>query len=190
MPRVKAFNEDEALGKALELFWEKGYEATSLSHLTNHLGIGKGSFYDTFGSKRELFTRAIARYRAFGLSTLDTILAEKEDVMEGIRYFLKTHTSMMMADESAKGCFIANSTTELSDDEEMQAFLEEHNRLMKARLEAYLRKGPFKKESDTVADMILQQATGISVLSKIIKDEARFNASNELLLELLAKRIG
>ena len=44
MPRVKSFDKEEALGKALNLFWEKGYEATSLTDLTTHLGIEKGRF--------------------------------------------------------------------------------------------------------------------------------------------------
>ena len=56
MPRVKTFDQKEALGKAMELFWEKGYEATSLSDLTTRLNIGKGSFYNTFGSKRQLYS--------------------------------------------------------------------------------------------------------------------------------------
>ncbi len=49
------FDEEKALGKALDLFWEKGYRATSLNDLTIRLSIGKGSFYDTFGSKKQLF---------------------------------------------------------------------------------------------------------------------------------------
>jgi TetR/AcrR family transcriptional repressor of nem operon len=48
---MKKFSEEQALGQALELFWKKGYEATSLNDLTSKLNIGKGSFYDTFGSK-------------------------------------------------------------------------------------------------------------------------------------------
>ena len=44
MPRVKLFDESKAMAKALDLFWEKGYGATSLNDLTTHLSIGKGSF--------------------------------------------------------------------------------------------------------------------------------------------------
>ena len=57
MPRVKMFNEQEALEKAMLLFWEKGYTATSLNDLTQSMGISKGSFYDTFHGKHDLFEK-------------------------------------------------------------------------------------------------------------------------------------
>jgi TetR/AcrR family transcriptional repressor of nem operon len=62
MPRYQEFNTQEALGKALQVFWSKGYKGASLSDLLDEMGIGKGSFYATFGSKRELFLSALKRY--------------------------------------------------------------------------------------------------------------------------------
>ena len=49
------FNEDEVLIKAMELFWNKGYHATSIQDLVSNLGINRASLYDTFGGKKELF---------------------------------------------------------------------------------------------------------------------------------------
>ncbi len=186
MPRVKLFSEEETLTKALELFWQKGYEATSLSDLTNRLGIGKGSFYDTFGSKKELFNRSLELYRQNGFDTLEAILAEKSNPVEGIRYFLNKHTELMLSDPSFKGCFIANSTTELSDDALIQEYLNEHNQIIRAKLVDYLKKGNFSLDLDTLADTILTQLTGISVMSRIIKDKNRFKKSNELFMRLIA----
>ena len=51
MPRVKLFDENEILKKSMELFWKKGYSATSVQDMVNHLGINRGSMYDTFGDK-------------------------------------------------------------------------------------------------------------------------------------------
>jgi AcrR family transcriptional regulator len=60
--RPLTFNQDEALDKALKVFWSRGYEGTSMSELTEVLGINKPSIYAAFGNKEELFRKALARY--------------------------------------------------------------------------------------------------------------------------------
>jgi len=185
MPRVKKFDQEKVFEKALHLFWEKGYEATSLSDLTDQLGIGKGSFYDTFGSKKQLFDNCLSAYRMKGYEALDSFLAKKTNPIEGIAYFLDKHTEMMFADTEAKGCFIANSTVELSDDSAMQFFLKEHFQVMKSKLVEYLDTGSFKNDVDALAESILLHVTGISVLSKVNKDRSVFDKSNALFMQLI-----
>ncbi|MEM8832090.1 MAG: TetR/AcrR family transcriptional regulator [Cyanobacteria bacterium P01_G01_bin.19] len=55
MPGVKQFDRAEVLAKAMEVFWRKGYEATSIQDLLDAMGIGRGSLYSTFGDKEQLF---------------------------------------------------------------------------------------------------------------------------------------
>src|SRR6202022_4831133 len=62
--RPRAFDADEALDRALDVFWRQGYEGTTLSDLTAALGINRPSLYAAFGSKEELFRRALERYVA------------------------------------------------------------------------------------------------------------------------------
>ena len=62
MGRQKEFDQEEALIKARNLFWDKGYEKTSLNDLLDVMGIHKKSFYDTFGSKKEIFIDALKNY--------------------------------------------------------------------------------------------------------------------------------
>ena len=62
MARCQEFNTQEALGKALHVFWRKGYKGASMNDLLDAMGIGKGSFYATFGNKRELFLTTLKRY--------------------------------------------------------------------------------------------------------------------------------
>jgi TetR/AcrR family transcriptional regulator, transcriptional repressor for nem operon len=64
MARPKEFDREEVLGKAMQLLWEKGIEATSIKDLVEHMGIGRGSMYDTFGSKEELIVEAMDCYVA------------------------------------------------------------------------------------------------------------------------------
>ena len=59
----KQFDPEEALGKAMELFWAKGYASTGLAELLEVMGIGRKSMYDTFGNKRQLYLKAYGRHR-------------------------------------------------------------------------------------------------------------------------------
>ena len=62
MARHKEFDREEVLMKAMDVFWEKGYESASMQDLVGAMGIGRASLYDTFGSKHALFTEAMDRY--------------------------------------------------------------------------------------------------------------------------------
>lgn len=62
MPRNQEFNTQDVLDRSIQVFWHKGFKAASLQDLLSEMGIGKGSFYATFGSKRELFLAALKRY--------------------------------------------------------------------------------------------------------------------------------
>ena len=64
MARPKEFDRTQALDKAMHLFWQQGYEATSMQDLCNHMGINRGSLYDTYGNKHSLFLEGIQRYIA------------------------------------------------------------------------------------------------------------------------------
>ena len=64
MARPREFDVDEALQAATEVFWDRGFEATSLADLMEATGLHKGSIYKAFGSKHEFFTRALTQYYA------------------------------------------------------------------------------------------------------------------------------
>src|SRR4030088_150825 len=63
MARQKEFDREEALQKAMEVFWSRGYEATSIQDLVKHMGINRQSLYDTFGDKHALYLKTLDRYR-------------------------------------------------------------------------------------------------------------------------------
>ena len=73
--RPREFDVDEALDRALQVFWRKGYEGTSLLDLTAAMGISRPSLYAAFGNKEALFRKALARY-AEGPASLCAVLAE------------------------------------------------------------------------------------------------------------------
>ena len=87
MPRKKQFEVDEALTKAMREFWGRGYHPTSMQDLVDCMGIGRGSIYDTFGSKRGLFMRSLDHYIKVYTSAFQDMLANSPTPSESIANF-------------------------------------------------------------------------------------------------------
>ncbi|MGW6796669.1 TetR/AcrR family transcriptional regulator [Streptomyces chartreusis] len=114
MGRPKQFDPDIAVEHAVEVFWRKGYSATTPQDLVDALGIGKGSLYNTFGSKHALFERALNCYRASQGTALNEMLAEPGQVKERLRKTLKLLAAMDFADPDRRGCMAVNTAAELA----------------------------------------------------------------------------
>jgi TetR/AcrR family transcriptional repressor of nem operon len=112
--RPRIFDEEEILINAINLFWAKGYEATSTENLLDSMGINKGSLYHTFGSKKELFSKALDFFASRSLKAIDTKLKEAKTPIAGIRAFFM---ELATADNKThqKGCFMGNTLAELSN---------------------------------------------------------------------------
>lgn len=114
MPRPKAFNPDEALEKAMHVFWHKGYEATSMEDLLTAMDLNRGSLYATFGDKRELFLKAMDRYCAGGgIGSRISILNEPGPALPLIRRFIDRMLEFGLSDPLRRGCLLTNAVMEL-----------------------------------------------------------------------------
>lgn len=177
MPKTELFDKNEAIKKAVNLFWMKGYEATSLSDLTQELGIGKGSFYNTFGSKRKLFDTCLSVVHESGFKGVKHLLNQESDPILGIRRYLEFHSENLLKDPHSKGCLIVNTTAEMAHDKGIKSFLLENNQSMRSIIVDYLRNGPLSERAEIIADSILIYTAGVSVLTKFMNDRKRFKAS-------------
>lgn len=113
MPRPRSFDEQQVIDRAMELFWTKGYEATSVSDLTTELGVHPGSLYRSFGDKRALFLLALARYRDSEARALAPALLAGGPVLPRIRALLIGFIELAAEQESPRGCLAANTIGEL-----------------------------------------------------------------------------
>ncbi len=112
MARPREFDTDDVLEKAMQAFWSGGYEGTSLAELTRAMGISKSSFYDTFGSKHELFLATIERY---GETTTERTvgLLEKSTWAKGaIAVVFEFVIDSATTEGERRGCFINNCAVE------------------------------------------------------------------------------
>jgi TetR/AcrR family transcriptional regulator, transcriptional repressor for nem operon len=109
MARHKEFDPDQALERALRLFWERGYEKTSMQNLVEGMGVHKRSMYDTFGDKHTLYLRALDRYVGAAESHLVTVL----DAAPSPRAALRALFATAIGDGSRpRGCFAVNCASE------------------------------------------------------------------------------
>ncbi|MBB4004587.1 MAG: TetR/AcrR family transcriptional regulator [Aurantimonas endophytica] len=115
--RPREFDVDEALDKAILLFWRRGYEGTSLADLIDAMGITKPSLYAAFGNKEELFRKAVDRYAERRIATLDAILDQPSSrcAIEG---FLMMFTGAEAPDGTPCGCLMVQGALVCSPDGE------------------------------------------------------------------------
>lgn len=112
MARSKEFEVNEVLDKAMILFWEQGYEKTSMSDLVEHMGIHRRSLYDTFGDKHSLFLQAMDRYIGKVEAVLTGEVKQSEKAIEALRAVFRF--MIFEHEDSPPGCLIVNSVTELA----------------------------------------------------------------------------
>lgn len=109
MARPREFDRDEALDKAMRLFWARGYAATSTEELVSAMGIGRQSLYDTFGDKRQLYLEALRRYHTVR-AEVPGLPAPGQSIIEAIRQML-LHVLEKPEGEREMGCMGINATT-------------------------------------------------------------------------------
>lgn len=113
--RPRDFNKEEALEKALALFWQKGFETTSINDLTSAMGIMPPSLYSTFGNKEKLFWAAVDLYSAKYAVNISKTLAEKTNVKEAMHHLLKKLAQSYVSNKTPNGCLIVCASINYSE---------------------------------------------------------------------------
>lgn len=114
MARPKEFDRDEALQKAMEVFWARGYKAASVGELVRHMGINRQSLYDTFGDKHALYLAALDRYREVEGVKMFALLESPGSVKKALRRLFAGVVEGSLCDQSRRGCFMGNAMSELA----------------------------------------------------------------------------
>ena len=128
--RPKIFDEQEALNDAINIFWEKGFDATSMDDLMRAMGVQRGSFYHTFGSKKSLFINAFTQYETMSFDELRRQLNASKTPMKVIKSIFYTLADCSI-EEHNKGCFAGNTITALSNiDAELTEIANNHLKKM------------------------------------------------------------
>ncbi|GGD50730.1 TetR/AcrR family transcriptional regulator [Paenibacillus nasutitermitis] len=173
MARPREFDEEKALDTAMKLFWEKGFEATSLSDLTSRMGIQRPSIYSTFGDKKGLFEAALRKYTSSHAAYVRANFQNNSSVKEAFRAFFEN----MVAKENEKspnwGCFCINSMVELAPhDEKFEILTREHQMYLSVIFQEAIERGLRSGELDSginakgLAQTLVISLIGLTVFMK------------------------
>ncbi|MEU5216092.1 TetR family transcriptional regulator [Streptomyces sp. NPDC020807] len=194
MARTKEFDPEAALRAALELFWERGYEATSMADLVEHLGVGRASLYATFGNKHDLYMKALDRYLETRDPEIVEALSAPGPALPGVRALVRRFTAEAASEgrQRLNGCFVTNSAAELAPHdpavarrvelswEQMETLL--YGALTRARAGGEL---PADRDPRALARMLLVLLQGIRVVGKASTEPGRVLDAAEQALSLL-----
>jgi len=183
MPWEKSFNEQDVIEKAMLVFWERGYEATSIANLIEGTGINRGSLYNAFGGKRQLFVQSLLKY---DVETRRAFLAELESLDNPRQAFKALFDALVQQaqdDTKKKGCFLVNTSLEFSvHNEEIQRIVTQGF----TEFEAFFRRGievsqargemPLSLDQSATAKALLSLVVAIRVLGRGTYGESALRA--------------
>lgn len=177
MARPREFDTDRVLDDAIDLFWRKGYYATSMADLVAATGLHRGSLYAAFGSKAELYERAVDRYIA--AVKLRRALADSRDVpvRDLVRSVLEEVIEAAVADEERRGCLMTNAAVELAAHEpriaeRVGAAVGELEALLAERIGEAQRAGEIRGAQSplALARFVMGTIQGLRVMGKLRPD--------------------
>ena len=189
--RPKQFDEEVVLKKAGELFWTKGYEATSTEDLLEVMGIGKGSFYLHFKKgKRELYEKTLQYFAADSLTKLKDQLKNSDDKIEVVksRFFVRLEDKSFRE----KGCYVGNTLVEMASlDSDMQKKAAQHLKKLETLFYEVIKEaqeeGHLKTKEDPayIAKHLINLWNGMNVTRRMGGDEVVLKTVIEKNLEIL-----
>ncbi|MFD1673796.1 TetR/AcrR family transcriptional regulator [Alicyclobacillus fodiniaquatilis] len=190
MARTKAFDVDTALRQAMDLFWQQGYEKTSMQNLLDHMGIHRKSLYDTFGDKYALFMQAFDRYQEMRTGEIERRVNAQTSVKAAIR----CRFDMLIYREElpSQGCFIINTAVELAvHDEQIAQKVKDHFKQTEQRFYRQILQGQqlgeFSAALDAlqIAQYLTNASVGLRVMVKITDDVKKLERIVDTTLKVL-----
>ena len=154
MGRPRAFDIDQALDQALHVFWEKGYEGTSITDLTEAMGINPPSLYAAFGNKETLFKKALNRYEARRDEIFEEAFAAPT-AREAIERLLESVAERLSGKDGPSGCLMVQAALCGSEEcdsvrKDLAARRAQGEILIRKRLERGKKEGDLLKDADLV----------------------------------------
>jgi AcrR family transcriptional regulator len=183
--RPREFDRDEALERARDAFWARGYEGTSMADLVAALGLASARIYAAFGSKQQLFKEAIAHYEMREGGFASRALVEEMTVQQAIERMLREAVELYTRPGKQLGCMVVSAAINCaSENDAVAAWLAEHRRARTQSIIERLRKAVADGELMPDAD-VQALGDGIAALLHGLSVQARDGVSKARLLALI-----
>jgi TetR/AcrR family transcriptional repressor of nem operon len=173
MARNRQFDERQALAAAMRVFWEKGYEGTSIQDLEDAMGLRRTSIYNAFGNKRAVFERVVGYYKESVMGGLFAAMDGAPDIREGVRRLLNSALDIHFDEANPGGCLVVLSVLEsgqhdVQSQASMQQTIHDLKDALQLRLSSARKAGELAAELDVAATAttIATTLTGMMVMGK------------------------
>ncbi len=193
MGRPRQFDEEHAVTSATDLFWRRGYHATSVRDLGDELKLTPSSLYRTFTDKHTLFLRALDHYRATeSAEARQRLDAADRPVQEALREWMLWLVTGSAGGECGRGCFVVNTATELGTTDEpvhrrTEAAFEVTRQALRAALTLGRDRGDLSAQLDVddAVELLFTTVLGLRVRERAGHDVERLTATIDLAIRTL-----
>ena len=193
--RPRQFDTEQALSQAMNLFWQQGYQGTSLDDLSKRMGVTKPSLYAAFGDKEQLFLKAFDRYSQVYGGRVRQAVAAQTDVYEAVKAYLNTIADILSDVDNPAGCMWVNSTIECHHlGEIIERKIIEHkarseavlyDRLRQAQIEGQI---PIEEDIQALARFFSSVGNAMAVIAKVHPDPIRIRQMVEIAMRAMPVR--
>jgi TetR/AcrR family transcriptional repressor of nem operon len=191
MAGVRQFDEGEMLAEALGVFWRKGLRSTTMQDIAEATGVLRGSLYNAYGGKDEIFLLAFDSYVGRFLAGIRQALDSTPDPEQGLRALFAAAIASMTSGSPARGCLSTKTATEPAavDDPRLQGrlrgMLDELHRIVVAALSTETARARLAVTPDQAADLVVTFTRGLAVMERVYRDAAHLERITAALVRAL-----
>lgn len=189
MAGIRQFDEAQALDSAMDIFWRKGFGATSMQDLAQATGVLRGSLYNAYGDKETIFLKVFERYRAWFAEAAQVAL-DKPSAERALRDFFDFTIKSMTEGVPSRGCLTTKTATDETAGAEvirnaLRGLLDDLQQLVEKRLSAPEAKDRLAIPPADAAKLVVAMTRGIVVVERVYQDPNRLKALAASLIKVL-----
>ncbi|SIT51418.1 DNA ligase, ATP-dependent, PP_1105 family (fragment) [Paraburkholderia piptadeniae] len=192
MAGVRQFNEDDAFVQALDVFWRKGYRATSMLDLAEATGVQRGSLYNAYGDKEEIFMRVFERYAERFVADARKAL-DKPDPHDALTSFFTFAIRSITQGSPTRGCLSTKTAVEIEPEsprlrEALRTMLDALEAALLAVLDTKEARAQLTMPPQQAASLIVTTTRGIAVMERIYGDPKKLRQTAFALVDALVRK--
>lgn len=189
MAGVRQFNEEEALERAMDVFWRQGFGATTMGDLAEATGVLRGSLYNAYGDKETLFLQVFARYQARFMEAARQAL-DKPTAERSLRDFFDFTIKSMTEGEPTRGCLTTKTATDETATSQpikqaLQGLLDGLEKLVAERLSRPDARSRLAVAPAEAARLVVTLTRGTVVMERVYGDAASLKSTANALVRML-----
>lgn len=179
MAKTAQFDRQAVVDKAMNLYWAKGFHATSMRDLQNEIDLRPGSIYSAFGSKDGLFKESLRHYADIGLAQIRGFATEYESPLAALKRFVKAQVIETLTDAPNGTCMLCKTLSELTaENQELIDATKRYFGEIAAEISALVRQAQklgevsASQDAEEIAEYVQIQIAGLRAFAKINNDKA------------------